>query len=213
MPDDDVHETIVGEQSIYHKVDELVLENIEPVSHTKRKKISTTTSEEPKEPKTPRSRKPKIITVSVDNTTFEFDAAKDAPPVPLAPPTPPTPEGPTPEGPTIPTSDVPLTTPEPKPKAKAKSRPRPKKPKEVKPDSMQVDPVNADLGKLLTDEMLDKALAQRISKIREDKIKQKDDKYRELAEKAFYIFYLMYIYIRICINCFLTNQPLENNLT
>ena len=72
-----------------------------------------------------------------------------------------------------------------KPKAKAKSRPRPKKPKEVKPDSMQVDPVNADLGKLLTDEMLDKALAQRISKIREDKIKQKVDKYRELAEKAF----------------------------
>ena len=141
--------------------------------------------------KNPRSRKPKIITVSVDNTTFEFnDAAKDAPPVPPAPPTPPTPEGPTPEGPTpegptIPTSDVPLTTPEPKPKAKAKSRPRPKKPKEVKPDSMQVDPVNADLGKLLTDEMLDKALAQRISKIREDKIKQKVDKYRELAEKAF----------------------------
>ena len=194
MSDVDVHETIVDEQSIDNKIDELVLDNIEPVSNTKRKTRSTTTSKQPKEQKTPRSRKPKIITVSVDNTTFEFDdAAKDAPPVPPAPPTPPTPEGPTPEGPTIPTSDVPLTTPEPKPKAKAKSRPRPKKPKEVKPDSIQVDPVNADLGKLLTDEMLDKALAQIISKIREYRIKQKVDKYRELAEKAFQNFDLMYI--------------------
>ncbi len=48
---------------------------------------------------------------------------------------------------------------------------------------MQVDPVNADLGKLLNDALLAKALAQIISKIREDRITQKVDKYRELAGK------------------------------
>ena len=62
---------------------------------------------------------------------------------------------------------------------------------------MQVDPVNADLGELLTDGMLDKALAQIISKIREERIVQKVEKYRELAEQAFWIFYLMYIYIHV----------------
>ena len=93
---------------------------------------------------------------------------KDAPPVPPAPPTPPTPEGPT-----IPTSDVPLTTPEPKPKAKAKSRPRPKKPKEVKPDNMQVHPVNADLGNLLTDAMLDKTLAQKYRRLEKTRLNKR----------------------------------------
>ena len=44
MSDVDVHETIVHEQSIDNKVDELVLEHIEPVSNTKRKTRSTKTS-------------------------------------------------------------------------------------------------------------------------------------------------------------------------
>ncbi len=41
MSDVDVHETIVDEQYIGNKTDELVLENIEPVSNTKRKTRST----------------------------------------------------------------------------------------------------------------------------------------------------------------------------
>ena len=53
MSDVDVHETIVDEQSINNKIDELVLENIEPVANTKRNTRSTKTSKEPKEPKKP----------------------------------------------------------------------------------------------------------------------------------------------------------------
>ena len=42
MSDVDVHETIVDEQCLDNKVDELVLENIEPVSNTKTQdKINT----------------------------------------------------------------------------------------------------------------------------------------------------------------------------
>ena len=87
MSDVDVHETIIDEKSIDNTIDELALENIEPVSNTKTQDKINKNFKEPKEPKTPRSRKPKIIPVSVDNTTFEFDdAANDAPLVPLAPP-------------------------------------------------------------------------------------------------------------------------------
>ena len=51
MSDVDVHETILDEKSIDNKIYELVLENIEPVSNTKRKTRSTNTSKEQQEPK------------------------------------------------------------------------------------------------------------------------------------------------------------------
>ena len=41
MSDVDVHETIIDEKSIDNTIYELVLENIEPVSNTKRKTRST----------------------------------------------------------------------------------------------------------------------------------------------------------------------------
>ena len=44
MTDAGVNETIIYEQYTTNKIDEFVLDNIEPVSNTKRKTISTNTS-------------------------------------------------------------------------------------------------------------------------------------------------------------------------
>lgn len=172
----------LDEQPIDNEIDELILQDIEPKTKSKRKTRtakSTKEPKEPKEPKTPRARKQKIITVSVDNTTLEFDEPqKESTPTPPTPLTPP--ESPIP--------DIPPVTPvipEPKGRAKAKAKPRAKKPKDIESDSMQVEQVNYDLGNVLTDDVLEKALTQRMLKIREARDKNKIDKYRELAEKAF----------------------------
>ena len=109
----------------------------------------------PKEPKAPRTRKPKHITISVDNATLEFDdeSSKDPPTTPPVPPV-------------APESVAPPAKPE--PKAKAKAKPRPKKPKVIDETvNMQVEQVDLDLKAVITYDLLDKAMARRMLKTRD----------------------------------------------